>query len=200
MNKLVKGSIAGAAGIALLLGGAGTFALWSDTQLLSGGTVQTGELDIALNGTAAWEDISPETSVANPFNPVTDKIVPGDVITYTQNVTVKASGKNIKASLAYTAGSIVIPAVLSGSATPGNPLDDYVTVSIGVTALVAADNGTITGTGPFTLTSASDGTVEYKVVITINFSSTTPGQVGQNAATGVDLTNAAFTLTQVRPS
>ena len=29
MNKLVKGSIAGAAGIALLLGGAGTFALWN---------------------------------------------------------------------------------------------------------------------------------------------------------------------------
>ena len=31
MNKLTRGAIAAGVGVVLLLGGAGTFALWSDT-------------------------------------------------------------------------------------------------------------------------------------------------------------------------
>ena len=197
MNKLVKGSIAGAAGIALLLGGAGTFALWNDSQILGGGSVQTGELDIALNGTGTWKDIS--TDAANTtWVPATDKLVPGDTVTFTQDVAVKASGKNIKATLAYAANSIVVPTALYGVDGLPNTADDYLTVGLAVSAVAAADNATITGSGPYTLTSASDGTVEYRVVITIAFKSTTPAQIGQNIA-GVNLSAANFTLTQVRP-
>jgi len=198
MNKLVKGSVAAATGIVLLMGGAGSLALWNDSQAISGGTISTGELDIALSGTGAWKDVSVGAPTTT-WVPATDKLVPGDTITYTQDVAVKASGKNIKATLAYTAGSVVIPAALYGPDALPNTADDYVTVAIGVTAVTPADNGTITGTGPYTLTSASDGTVEYRVVITIDFKSTTPGQVGQNVAGGINVSNAAFTLTQVRP-
>ena len=65
MNKLLKGSIAGAAGIALLLGGAGTFALWNDTAAASGGTVQSGNLSVVLNGSPAWKDISPDSATTS---------------------------------------------------------------------------------------------------------------------------------------
>ena len=50
MNKMIKGSIAGATGIALLMGGFGTYALWSDSQGISSGTVQSGTLDIVSRG------------------------------------------------------------------------------------------------------------------------------------------------------
>lgn len=198
MNKLIKGSVAAATGIVLLMGGAGSLALWNDTQAVNGGTISTGELDIALSGTGTWRDVSPDAP--NTTWVTTDKLVPGDTITYTQDVAVKASGKNIKATLAYTAGSVVIPAALYGPDTLPNTADDYVTVAIGVTAVTPADNSTITGTGPYTLTSATDGTVEYRVVITINFKSSTPGQIGQNVAGGINVSGASFTLTQVRPS
>ena len=58
MNKLTKGAIATAAGIALLMGGAGTFALWNDSVGVNGGTVQTGTLDIDTTGTGTWKDVS----------------------------------------------------------------------------------------------------------------------------------------------
>ena len=198
MNKLVKGSIAAATGIVLLMGGAGSLALWNDSQVVNGGTVQTGELDIALLGTGAWKDVSPDAANTT-WVPATDKLVPGDTITYTQDVSVKASGKNIKATLAYTAGSVVVPAALYGPDALPNTADDYVTVAIGVTAVTPADSTTITGSGPYTLTSATDGTVEYRVVLTIAFKSTTPNQVGQNAAGGINVSAASFSLTQVRP-
>ena len=41
MNKLVKGSIAGAAGIALLLGGAGTLALWNADAYIANTAIRT---------------------------------------------------------------------------------------------------------------------------------------------------------------
>ena len=57
MNKMVKGSVVGASGVALLLGGFGTYALWSDSDTVAGVTVTSGELDINA-GTATWSDVS----------------------------------------------------------------------------------------------------------------------------------------------
>jgi len=92
MNKLVKGSIAAAAGITLLMGGAGSLALWNDSADLTGGSVSTGELNIISNGDGAW----------------TDNIalwVPGDEDTYTETFTIEAAGDNLSFELAadYTA-------------------------------------------------------------------------------------------------
>ena len=55
MNKLTKGAIATAAGIALLLGGAGTFALWNGQTTIAGGTISTGTLAIASTGSPVWK-------------------------------------------------------------------------------------------------------------------------------------------------
>ena len=38
-NKMIKGSVAGATGIVLLMGGFGTYALWQDSATLGGSSV-----------------------------------------------------------------------------------------------------------------------------------------------------------------
>lgn len=91
MNKLVKASVASAAGIALLMGGAGSLALWNDAATVTSGSVSTGELSLTSNGDGAWD-----TGIA--------LWVPGDTDTYTETFEIVASGDNIAAELeaAYT--------------------------------------------------------------------------------------------------
>ena len=46
MQKIITASIIGAAGVALLLGGAGTFALWNSSAATAGGHIVAGALAI----------------------------------------------------------------------------------------------------------------------------------------------------------
>ena len=167
MNKLVKGSIAGAAGIALLLGGVGSLALWSDSATLTPTTITAGNLDIAPTGTAgAW-------------SPALAKIVPGDTTTYTQNYTVVATGDNLHATLTTNVGTITNG--ISG-ATP-------------TTTFVVRDsaNAVVTPTaGVYTL-NAGSYTVEAKVVVA--FASSTANQVGTNGT--ITFSALTVTLNQV---
>ncbi len=93
MNKLTKAGIATAAGIALLMGGAGTLAFWNDQAELAGGTVNTGHLTLTSNGDGAWdEDL--------------DFIVPGDTVTYTETLELEVEGDNIKVDIAADTGAL----------------------------------------------------------------------------------------------
>lgn len=91
MNKLTKSAIAGAAGIALLLGGAGSLAYWNSSATIAGATINAGTLTIAANGAAT-------TTYTTGGGAVT-LIVPGDSVTVTQNVTVSATGDHLNAKL-----------------------------------------------------------------------------------------------------
>src|SRR5688572_24467850 len=82
MNKMVKGSVAGATGIVLLMGGFGTYALWSDSATVPGGNVTSGTLNIESGGAATWKDLSTD-SVSTTWDPAKDKMVPGDTIEMT---------------------------------------------------------------------------------------------------------------------
>ena len=58
MNAFVKSAVAGAAGIALLLGGAGTFAVWNSSASASAGVLRTGQLTLSTTpGTGQWKDL-----------------------------------------------------------------------------------------------------------------------------------------------
>jgi len=108
MNKLTSGAIVGTLGIALLLGGAGTFATWNQSTTANAGTVASGTLTIANSGTPTWKNVSADavaggTAIANIAS---YKIVPGDTLEMTQTFTVAASGDNLKATLAYDPTSI----------------------------------------------------------------------------------------------
>ena len=49
MHKIVTGAIAGAAGVALLLGGAGSFALWNASASSAASAVSAGTLSLTAN-------------------------------------------------------------------------------------------------------------------------------------------------------
>lgn len=185
MNKLVKGAVAGAAGIALLLGGAGTFALWNSSIGVASGTVATGTLAFGAATGAIWTDNSPG-ALTTTFNPATQKIVPGDVVSLSQTITMTATGKNLVAQLAYVPSSVAIPADLVGKIVPT------------LTVTKASGDATITGNGtstPYTITPSSGGVTTLTVVISYAFDKTTAGVVGQNES--VDLSGASFSLTQL---
>ena len=198
MNKLVKGSIAGAVGVALLLGGGSTFALWNDAAGVAGGTVSSGTLDIVSTGNASWTDVSPELLTANPTGvPITTigsyKIVPGDVLELKQQVTIKATGTNLLGELTYDAASVDIDAALL-------PYVDFDFEATAATTPVGDASVTAGAANVYTVDpSATGGTTVVNVVITVTFDDATDEQNGQTISNGIDLTDLSFTLTQVRP-
>jgi len=80
-KKMMKGTIAITAGVVLLLGGAGTYALWEVTRPLEG-TVAAGDLNLEL-GEASWtlngDDVADVGDV---------RIVPGDTLALGQQLEV----------------------------------------------------------------------------------------------------------------
>jgi len=220
MNKLLKGSIAGAAGIALLLGGAGTFALWNDSAAASGGTVQSGALTVVAKDAVGWKDIS-EGQPASEWRAVdsgtvgqtgyiaADKLVPGDTVTYTQKFDITATGKNLKATLAFNKSTVTIHPDLLQIVSPTNPAvkTDAVTVEM---AAVKLPTGGTNGTGSATIlkdallpntynvTANTGGTITVEVVFTVKFDKNVPiNKVGQGVD-AVKMSTPGLTLTQVR--
>ncbi|WP_279366885.1 alternate-type signal peptide domain-containing protein [Microbacterium testaceum] len=175
-HRRTKAILAIAAGTTLLLGGGGTYAFWSTQTALTAGTVSSGNLALSL-GTGSWSlkgVLGQATSVSNLTNV---KIVPGDVLTLTQPVTVTLVGDTLAADLAVTQGASFV----TGPAAP------YVKVAVNITGL-----GAQTGTNTYRVTPATAGTLT--ATVTVTFDSTTPNLVGVN--TPVDLNQLAFSLTQ----
>lgn len=160
MNKLTKASIAGAAAVALLLGGAGTLALWNDTASISGGTITSGTLDIT-SSTGSWN--------ADPT-----LWVPGDSFTYTGTLEISATGDNLEAELSVDASSIV----------GDNDFADALEVSF--TATGAAISG---GPNVFTVTPGA-GTLSVNVTVVVEFpEDSVIGTVAQNQSVDLDAIN-----------
>lgn len=152
MHKPLKGAIAlGAAGL-LLLGGAGTYALWNDTVDLAGGEVSSGQLRFTGTTTGAWADASgPGAPVAIP-DITAFLLVPGDVLTYSLSTTLRAQGDNLEATLAADPTSVTGPTPL---------LTD-------VTVTTAVSSG---GTAISAITEANDNQT-IDVVVTLDFTDT----------------------------
>ena len=97
MNKIIKGSIAGAAGIALLLGGAGTFALWNDSTSVQGGKIKAGNLAL-VNQTGAWTECAHRRGHRRrTARELQDRS--GQPAQYTGSVDVVAEGVDLEAEL-----------------------------------------------------------------------------------------------------
>ncbi|AWB89588.1 alternate-type signal peptide domain-containing protein [Homoserinimonas hongtaonis] len=160
MNKLIKGSIAGAAGIALLLGGAGTLAYWNDEASLgNAGSITSGTLDIA-EGTGAWV----KTGTTNGIDVNTFKIVPGDSITYTETLTLSATGDSLK----YTVSNNIADLVAAGG------IDGAM-----VTSDVAVKNGNTTAADTAGVYNAHQGANSVTVTVTVTFPDTVGNATGE---------------------
>ena len=98
MNKKTTGVVAGAAGAALLLGGA-TFALWSDSAPVDGGTITAGNLDVEAVA-AQWKDVSADrTDAGHAIDLDSFRIVPGDTVQGTFGFRAALEGDNMVAEL-----------------------------------------------------------------------------------------------------
>jgi len=182
MNKLLIGSIAGAAGIALLLGGAGTFALWNSAASIAGGTVASGTLTIESDGAPVWTDGAAGPAIAT----IADvQIVPGDTLVLTQDVLINATGDNLQAILTFDDSTITT----DGSADEDlkAALDITLTATgAGVSPAAAQNEFSVTPSG-------SESTVT--LTLTVALPSSVDGVDAQGGT--VDLTDLGFTLTQV---
>ena len=193
MNRFAKGAIAGAAGIALLLSGAGSFALWNGTATAAAaGTVQSGTMTIATNATAGTWTVTHGASGPTTVNIATFRAVPGDVLTFTQNVDITATGNNLSAVLAVDPASIKASTTVAptASAELATALKSAMTVSIGGTL----PSGITAGTANTYNVTGVTGTTTVPVIVTLPFDSTVTGLTAQGGV--VDLTALAITLTQ----
>lgn len=134
MKNITKAAIAGTVGAALLVGGAGSLAFWTDSATGPQIEIKSGQLDL---GTVAGSNSSwmiqqlvagTTPAAATPFAPATDLIVPGDVLTTTVSVPVVLEGKNIKATFDVAVEALIASTAPDVAATPAD------------TALVAALN------------------------------------------------------------
>ncbi|MFE7846198.1 alternate-type signal peptide domain-containing protein [Microbacterium sp. NPDC057407] len=147
MKKSMKGTIAIAAGIALLLGGGGSLAYWQGSASTTSATIQTGELSVALTSGAKWEVKRGSTTTDITSTLSSYKMVPGDQIIYTVPFQTKANGTNLTASGAINWGGFsAVPAHLTSSVA-----GTYNAGAIAGTSFTVA-SGTANGQLVFTLT------------------------------------------------
>ena len=97
MNKLTKGAIAAAAGVVLLLGGGGTLAYWNAEATGAASSITSGVLEVASAGAA---------TVSHANGDALTLAVPGDTIVIEQDLTLNATGDNLKFTIAVDEASI----------------------------------------------------------------------------------------------
>jgi alternate signal-mediated exported protein len=99
MNKIVIGSIAASAGMALLLSGAGTFAVWNSNTSTELSGIATGTLTLDPDTAGTWAAGTPELWV------------PGDRSNYTESYTITGSGDELAATLSGAYSGITVDGV-----------------------------------------------------------------------------------------
>ncbi|MCM3660801.1 alternate-type signal peptide domain-containing protein [Georgenia satyanarayanai] len=193
MNKKTTGLVAGAAGAALLMGGA-TFALWNDSAWVDGGAITAGNLDVSA-GAVSWKDVSEDRTQGNhSINLDTFRIVPGDTIQGTLPLKAALQGDNLVAELSLdklgVTGNEQLLAELAEHATYEVRLDGTTIVDATPLAeaealrFASADNSQNVAPLP-TLPAALTATPNLEVVLTVTFDEDVAGR---------DLTRAKATL------
>jgi len=179
MNTMLKGSLAGATGIALLLGGFGTYAVWSDSEQLDQNGVQSGQLTI---DTTAGRYDDANTAQTDDWT-ASDQMVPGDTVTYTQVFTVTGDGKNLAGTIKLDTQAMS-PNGFSGALTR---TVDVVDGGSGA-ATITQDNATeFSFSDPF-------GTATLTATVTYTFPSTVDGTTDQNKSATTPA--STFTISQ----
>jgi alternate signal-mediated exported protein len=207
MNKLVKGAIAGAAGIVLLMGGAGSLAYWNDSATAGPGagsnSITAGTLTVTAANAGAWTkgfynaagtQVTAPAAVAS-LSAV--RVVPGNRLVFTQNFNVVGTGDDLYFTIGSTAGAVT-------GATAG-AADVALAAQINASGTTAFSIASITG-GTVVSTGVTAGV--YKVssnagtpsTIAVTWTVDFPfGATAVNTAkTGaVSLSQGSITITQV---
>jgi alternate signal-mediated exported protein len=173
-TTLIKGSAAIALGAALLLGGGGTLANWNAEATATPGTIVAGDLNVQNTTAGTWTDRS-----GAAVNIATYKVVPGDLLTFKQDLAVTLHGDKMAAKVATTG------ITETSGFTPANVTVSPVVLSVGATPLA----------NPLV---ASAGTQTVTATVTFEFKSTTTLRDDVNKS--YNFNTVAFQLTQVTQS
>jgi alternate signal-mediated exported protein len=177
MHKIVTGVVASGSGLALLLGGAGTFALWNADASTRPATVTSGTLALSANPDGVWTDVTNGRS--DVVDITTVRMVPGNAYQFHQTLDVTATGDDLTADLSWVPQSITGDAELIAAATQS--------LSLASTSANLAPAGRTSWT-----VTPTDGTSVLDVTYTIGLST----DVTTGKAQTIDLSGIAFTLTQ----
>jgi alternate signal-mediated exported protein len=173
-STLLKGTAAIAVGAALLLGGGGTLANWNDAATATPGSIVSGDLNLeAKEGT--WTNTA-DVDVTEGLEDGTYTVVPGDVLTFTQNLDVTLKGDNMAATISATGWAA------NGGLTSSN-------------VLVSAPDIKLDGEDIDENLTAAVDTQKVTASITFTFLADTTGREDVN--TTFNFEDVAFTLEQV---
>ena len=181
MNTMIKGAVAGATGIALLMGGFGTYAVWSDSENLAENGVQSGRLDIDT-AVGVYDDVN--SGAENDWS-ASDKLVPGDKVTYTQVFTVRGDGKNLAGTIKLNTQAMS-PNGFAGTGSLTRTVD-VVAGGAGATSITKDTATEFSFADPF-------GTATLTATVTYTFPSSVSGTSDQNKAATTPA--STFTITQ----
>lgn len=178
MNKLAKSSIAVTAGIALLMGGAGSLAFWNDTiDAGTTGSISAGTLSLSNATAGTWTDQN-----GNALDITSFRAVPGDVLTYTTTIDVTAIGDNLTGTIGIGTASIA-PATAGAADTE--------------LAALLTESATFTVNGSAVNTFTATGTPQpVDVTVTISWPSGNPATDNLAKLGSVSLADFAITATQ----
>jgi len=206
MNNKTKGVIAGIAGIALL-GGGTTFALWSDSATVAGGTITNGNLEVAAIGTLAWVDASsPRVDEDHTIDPATWRMVPGDVVEGTQGLGVALQGDNLVAELTVDAPEAVLATgvtvtydVLHGATVVANDIPLGTTATLELAAPRAGQGGAPANTGRIIVAETTvPATANFSVVINVSLDAADVFVANESVLSASVLDDIVIELEQIR--
>ncbi|WP_336711475.1 alternate-type signal peptide domain-containing protein [Arthrobacter sp. USHLN218] len=177
MNTMTKGAIATGIGVALLLGGGGTLAWWS-VDLPGGdpGSITAGDLNLKA-GEASWTS----NKTGHISNIEAYRIVPGEKITYSQDLTVTLEGK----AMAATVSAEGIGRGEFGETAKQTPVQ------------LTLDGERIVGPLKASMTDSETHTMEVKAATTFEFFASTGARDRVGAA--YDFGEVAYKLEQIKP-
>lgn len=169
MKKTTAAAVTAAVGAALLLGGAGTLAYWTDEVEGESQTISAGDLALAGFDDGSWTYVADDSAVT--------KIVPGDVIETTVDVPVELVGDNIKADLSV--------AEKDGATTDG--FGDVLDIAIDVNE---------SGDSTYSFTEEFDATVPVTVTVTFPWDASTDATADNSTKLADYVFTLEYTLTQ----
>ncbi|MGO1695986.1 alternate-type signal peptide domain-containing protein [Arthrobacter rhombi] len=178
MNKMTKGALATGLGVALLIGGGGSLAVWNTSAQANAGTIVSGDMGLKAEA-ASWTN-SAGTNVTAKVKDGTYKIVPGDSLKFTQPVEVTLTGDLLKAQLSVT-----------DTALTGDRTFNAANYTVGAVDIKDSSSKSVIGQE---LT--QDG--RYTASVTFDFKASTSGLSDTNAK--YDFSKVGYKLDQIASS
>lgn len=172
MKNMTKGALVTGLGVALLLGGGGTLAVWNADQESNAGQIASGDLNLVA-GQGVWKNAAGTTVDISTY-----RVVPGDKLTYTQPLAVTLVGNNLAANLKVTGTG-----VNKGFTTNNVVVSEPVLKNAAGTVL------------PTTVLKSSQ---DVTATVTFEFKSTTTGR--DSVGKGYDFSGIGYFLEQQAPA